>query len=557
MQIMNSSTCDTSVIFSGGGPGGGATVAINGSPLVPSPFLSLSVEKYKMGDATIGGVLKLTLNGTVTGDSFNDVAAGIKNILGMAELAECVSVVIECNETLIDGYGRILSVSSNEGNQPTWVNMAPYTMEIELYTNSVTGSGRIIIPDNITGNSSDTELLMLKNISENFSYSINEDTLNWGDIACSGLSTNFGNRHIKLNFSINVAGIRGCGSGNAEFIFGLAAAESYLKSRLESLTMLDLSTQQDAPTLEIISANSEYLGGDSYLDFRTIAINPIENSIEVNGEIIYRPSGCTPSNVFSTLSVEQQLSVDGETMIISGNIVGLVNNIYDDIIHMNTDEWSSCAYSTKIENAELFLPYINNEQVLKDIVDCYKSADGYLKDTCEYNGSFNDDCSTPVTPITMPDPELCSFRLTNSSIGRNISNGEINFTFTLSNMANCEVLGAKKVNVEITHDMPHDNIVEIIIPGRGSKGVLVQNLCCNSAEKVDLSVDATLNRKTCNFTIKQQTIDQLRQCAIKALEDLSATTGFDVSCWFKTNDQESIGNTTYKLSRTYIKPSCP
>jgi hypothetical protein len=348
----------------------------------------------------------------------------------------------------------------------------------------------------------------------------------------------------------------------------LAAAEKYLQTRLTDLTsnppgaksLFDIENFNDPPDDEILGAFNEYIGGDSFLDFRNIEINPIDNSINISGEIIYRPSGCLNPEVFTTLNVEHNITVDEETITISGNIIGLVDNNFDEIIQLNPNDFTDCEFSTRINNAESFLNKINVPEELINIANCYAKKEpypkGYIEDECPFSSGSGVCEVTPTSP-TEPPVELCDMRIINSQIGRNISNGEINFSFTLSNSPSCEVLGTTRLDVNITHDKPHDNIVEIIIPGRGSKGPLIQNLCCNSAEKYDLSIDATLNRKSCSFDIKKGVIDQLRKCADKKLQDLVTDQDIDISCWFKTNDIETIGNTSYKLSRTYVKPSCP
>jgi len=66
--IQGESHCETSVMFPQGIPANaGAEVTINGTQLVPSPFINIVVEKYYMGDYVIGGVWKITLNGTIVG----------------------------------------------------------------------------------------------------------------------------------------------------------------------------------------------------------------------------------------------------------------------------------------------------------------------------------------------------------------------------------------------------------------------------------------------------------------------------------------------------------
>ena len=219
-SIMAVSNCDVSTIFNGGAPNNaGASVVIGGKQLIPSPFINLSLEKYKIGDLTIGGVLKLTLNGNVVGSSFDEVVTtgaggvtGLKDILQIGQYKECVDVEIKCTETMIKGYGRVTGLSINEGNMPTWVNMAPYTIEIDLYSNDIglSNGERPAYPGQIEQSSSTLNGLMLNSVSEQFSLSINDDTFNWagGDYPTQMPDWpdfgGWGNRHIKVSFSISV-----------------------------------------------------------------------------------------------------------------------------------------------------------------------------------------------------------------------------------------------------------------------------------------------------------------------------------------------------------------
>lgn len=593
--LNNNSNCDVSTIFAGGGPpDAGAMVKIGGKQLIPSPFINISLEKYKVGELTIGGVLKVTLNGTVTGSSFNEVvttgaggATGLKDILQIGHHRECVYVEVKCNDSIVKGYGRVTSLNISEGNMPTWVNMAPYTIEIDLYTNDIGLSGTPTLkppaPGQIeTFGSSSTILdnLMLRSISESFSISINEETFNFVDgtypIPMSAW-TNFGgwgNRHIKVNFNISAAGIRALnctGGSETSFDYGLDAAELYIRDRINKLRDMDVAGVFSPPTTELTNAFTEFRNGKRFLDFRTIEVNPLEDSLSLSGEIIYRPSGCKSDiedNVFTVLNVEQSLDSEGETITLSGNIQGLVDNSYDKVIKMATlpTNWSitNCSsYQGKILNAERFLKEFAKLDNLTSIANYYyyngayldDPADpGYLKDNCSSSAQQDEPCISPsVSPSSSSGPTLCALRLTSSQITRNLPEGEISFTFVLSNKANCNVLGARKVDVEVTHDIPHDNIVEILIPGRGDKGVITQNLCCKSVEKYDASINITLNRNNCNQSLSEAKLDDLRKCAEDILKD---KLGNKVDCWFITNYQETDGNNSYRLSKTYVKPSC-
>lgn len=584
---MLNSACDVSPIFTGGGPTGvGASVIVGGKQLVPSPFLNINLEKYKAGDLTIGGILKVTLNGTVVGSCFSEVVTngangtrtGLKDILELGQYRECVYVEISCSQHIIKGYGRITSISIPEGNMPTWVNMAPYTIDIDLYTNDIgLPSGiRPAFPGKVEASGSGTSILndlMLNSLSEQFTLSINDETFNWagsGTSPMSGIMSpdvfhGWGSRHVKANFSITVGGIRGLtecnqsgspspiyGSGTTTGLrYGLDAAETYIINRLDSLKSLSGINVFD-PASKLSPILLEYSNGLSFLDFRNIDINPIENTISVNGEIIYRPSGCgiIEGKVFSTLNIEDSVDSEGETITLNGSIQGLVNSQYTDIIKVA--EYTNCDFSEKISNANSFLTLVNKPENWQSIANFYKSSQGYLTDNCPFStvsGSCSGVAASGVSGT------LCDFRLTNSQISRNLSAGEISFTFTLSNKPNCNILGTYKTDVEISHDMPKDNIVEFIIPGRGN--TLIQNLCCQSPEKYDISISTSVNKNNCNFSMPSGTITQLRSCASGVLNNLMNENGLNFNCWFKTNDQETIGNNTYRLSRSYVKPSCP
>lgn len=574
ISTMATSNCETSTIFAGGGPDiGGAEVKVGDTTLVPSPFINLAIEKFKMGDLTIGGILKLTLNGSVTGSSFNEVVAGaagrtgIEAILALGKIKGCVHVMVQCSNQLINGYGRIISVSVPEGNNPTWVNIAPYSIEIEIYTNKGT---RVVEPDKIASADS-LSTLMLRNLSEQFSLSINEDAFNWGitTSADSGSGSGYGNRHLKLSFSMSGTGIRGlsaCTGGSAEttYKYGLEAVEIYMLARIDKLRKMDIADILNAPALK--TELQAYIAGTSLLEFRNIEINAVELSMTLTGDLIIRPSSCNHPNVFNSLTIEQSIDPEGENITLSGDIQGLIDTKFanNQLIKMTPDKFSDCVINEKMTNANTYLASFATLMNLTTIANLYyadtfdknlggTTTGGYLKDTCPLSAT-TETCGTSSSSSTA----TCPLRLINSQISRNISQGNITFNFVLSNRANCSVVGAKKIDIDITHDRPRDNIVEILIPGRGAKGVVTQNLCCKSADRYDISVNATLNSGACSFSQQASTISELRDCATKALAKLRTDNPeIDVSCWFLTNDQETIGNTTYKLNQSYTKPSCP
>ena len=58
----------------------------------------------------------------------------------------------------------------------------------------------------------------------------------------------------------------------------------------------------------------------------------------------------------------------------------------------------------------------------------------------------------------------------------------------------------------------------------------------------------------CNFK-GTGTMTGVKACVDSMLTDLEIEQA--VNCWFIIDNQESQGNSSYKVNRQYIKPSCP
>lgn len=536
----NTSICETSNIFTGGGPGDqGALVEINGLQFIPSPFINITLEKYKMDNIVIGGVMNIALNGVVVDSNFTAVTSELLSILNQGGGSNCVNVKINCGGTFIDGYGRIVSVDIAEGQQPTWVNIAPYTIQIELYENN---GNPVVAPDSSVGFPAD---LALSNFEESFSINIIEDTFNWGVITGGPASIDgVGNRRVEVNFNITAAGINGCSDGS--LTYGLAAAESVIASRIDNLSSGDIDSLNSFQTANLDSDISAYLGL-SYMDLRNVTINTMSNSISVDGSIVYKPTGCAFPDVYTSLSVNENVDTEGTDITIEGSITGLVNMIYTNIIADQSGKTYDCDINEKMSAAESFLSVINDDTILKTIAASHTGRI-YILDTC-----ITSDGSSPcgsILPYSSPD--LCDFRIVSTSIDRQYSDGIINFNFVLSNKNNCNIPGANKVDVEVTTDRPHDNIVEILIPGRGDAGPIIQNLCCKSSRKITYSLTATLNTTKCAWN-NTETIASVRACAEAILNQYKQDN--DTTCWFVVNDQETTGNNTYRLLQEFVEPT--
>ena len=551
----------------------GAVVTVNGNQLVPSPFVNLNLEKNISDDIIIGGLLRVQLNGMSVGGGFDEVAAtgvtSIKEILELSATSDCVNVVIQCGQQFINGSGKIISASASEGSQPSWVNMAPYTIEIELYTNNITGKPYVEPENPEVSEDPDLKNLMLKNITENFSISIDEDSFDFGVVAGCNVNTacGVGRRHVKVSFNISATGIKGgldeCGEPEAsvspQYKYGLDAAETYITKKIDKLKTMDLSTLKNKPN-DLVSVFTEYTAGKSYLDFRSLEVDPRSGTINVNGDIIYRPPGCE-EDVFTQITVDENLDIEGNKITVSGTITGLVDIDYTKIIRAAKYLETPCTFNEKITVANAYFNKIKNENTIKSIALAHQTKPVII-DSCSTDGEENDPLAScfPSEPSTTP--ELCDFRLTSSKVSRAYAEGKIDFSFILSNKNDaCSIPGVSNLEIEATHDIPRDNIVEILVPGRGDKGVLTQNLCVLSSEKWSFGVNLSLEKQGCKLTPKK-TAAELRNCSKILLDQFIADLGegedaVDVSCWFVTDNQETIGRSSYRYNIQYTKPSCP
>lgn len=548
-------------------PNGGATVNVNGTNLVPSPFVNITLEKNIVDDTVIGGLARVQLNGTIVEDNFPTVLGKVKSILSLSKTSECINLSIACGGQSFGGSGKIVSASISEGNQPTWTRIAPYSIEIELYTDL--DGNRFVTPEKPGNPSSSSEPdisdLMLSDLSEQFTISIDEDSFNWGKVSGSTMGENVGRKHVKVGFSISAKGQTGgeecpTESPDPNLLYGLKAVEQYMLRRLDRLKNMDIAGIKNPPDAEITNALDEYTGS-SFLDFRTLEVNPINNSMSLSGDIIYRPAGCQ-QDVFTTVTVEESVDKDGSQITISGNVIGLVDSDYQKLIYNGIYlGGASCNTDIKMGKAESFFNVFKNEDNLKSIALAHYGKP-YIIDNCDIGNSENNPLSScfPEESIS-PTPDICELRLISSQISRDYPEGQINFTFVFTNkQESCSIAGVSNLEIEATHDIPRDNIIEILTPNRGNKGVLTQNLCTLSADKWTFSINMTLRNNKCKLTTDKKPGD-LRGCALglldKFITDNNIVPNPKTSCWFITDNQEVLGRNTYRYTIQYTKPSCP
>ena len=512
-------------------PSGGATVSVGGASLSPTPFVSLSKDQYKIGELVVGGVLRVSLNGTVVGQSFSEVSSGIKTVLdSVGEVGDCVNVVINCSgSSLVNGYGVVSGVSIEEGPDPTWVNISKYSIEIELYENN----GTLVVKPNTSAGDYVTNGEIIKDMSESLSLNVDNDSFHTDD--AGGIKS--GKAHAKYTFSINATGAAvGCKSSLSAKT-GIEAAEEVCNRRISNIANGTVTTSLGTPS-RVSSALSSYHGGNQYMHIRSLDADPIGGSLSVSGDIILRPSGHPYPNAFIDISVDSRTDATqiGRVVTISGNVEGLYAHDFTSLI---TNGSFHSMGGDRLSNAESV--YNNITSSFPGLAQQY--LEGIITDTTDCtDGGLLGICSDIITP------EECNLRETNKNITRNFGQGTVSFSHEYSTAKNCSIPGAAKVETEVTRNYPTDVFAEFTIPFRGE--AFIQDLQTKTKETLSINVNITVEDTGCN----ERDLETQSGCARSQATSILSAQG--ASSWYKTGDSVSKTNTgSLRLTLEYTKPT--
>lgn len=539
-------------------------ISFNDVQLDPRPFVSISAERYTMGDFTVGGVLNLTLNGVVYGTGFGDTSKKIRDLLiATGHHGGCVSGInLSCGDHRIisSGIGYVKNITFNEGDQKNWMNIAPYTMEMIIYKDA---SGLFFEPSEFVknmyelGSAVDTSGIIIKNISESVSIDIQEASTQTyfptGNSTSSyipeQLKNYWSNAHIPIKFDIQVETVPMCNDRGSS----LRAADSIIRKRLEKICKLDTDTFNG---INIVPTG--YNASVGYFNFRNVKIDPITSSITVNGEYIIRPSGTEEKfpDVLVTLDTTAESNLDnGErTISLNGNIRALTKLKFSDSILLS---YQNTEVSTD--------PIETAETALKDIVENYASGivvhlhnkNALIKFQNPNYGDFagrflvSGDGGGPIDGYQGYSSEDAGdkYRLISKSFKRNYIDKSISFTLNYSSKNRCKIPNALWAEVSIDHELPSRRLVEHVVPGRGYP--VTQDILCDTLDSFTITINAQYE--------PTRNIHKLISENRTHILTLIRTTAESLKCnnWMKVSDNETISdNGSYRRVAKFTRPSC-
>lgn len=516
-----------------------AVVSINGVSLIPAPFVSLSIEQYRAGDLIIGGALNVSLNGTVYDAEAGGFASISNKVLGLLENigqeGDCVNIVIDCGGiSLVNGYGTITALDIQEGPDPTWTQLVPYGVNLQLYVNNQ----ELVVKPNGQASEYVTTNEIIKDLSETINISHDNDSHMVDGI--NGLIV--GRSHVKYNFQISATGgAVGCKDKFSQKT-GIEAAEDVVQRRIAALRDGDIKTGL-AATNYIDSDLSYYHNGSKYTEIRNLNVDPISGSVSVTGDLILRPTNITHPYAFVEISVEHSSDVTkiGSDITINGNIEGLPTPKFNSATLIRENDFHP-ATKDKMTHAETAY-----QDIIGGLTGIALSVLDKTRDTTSCTeGSLLDICKYQLTGL-----ECDTVRINNLTVTRNFGQGTISFSGILSDAKNCNIPGAAKTEIEVSRNYPTDAFAEFTIPFRGAP--LTQNLGTTTKETIAVSAKITLGDTGCNDLTNNPIMDQIISCGLATAEGVANNEG--ASGWYLTSKSINRSNTgDVNISLEYTRP---
>ena len=558
-----------------------SSVSVGTLNLEPIPFVSIAREEYKAGPHTIGGVLNVSLEGFVFGTGFKETSSGVQTIQNVANDYSkggfITGINVKCGDTYIvrDGIGTVEALTFDQGPQRNWMNVIPYTMELQVHE---TGSDGGNFAPVVTPYSGTSDTFGIWNGAGGTTRGINDlsetFTINFDDNAYYHPldGSKYNNKHIRLEFDISAGGATSLSAYNTNY--GLKGINQLLVSRVTGLALGGLNSilmDKSGHAFNIADADADGdSGSNSFspsgkLSNLSYTIDELNNTASVQGEIVYFPAD-NDTNATLTMDMDHNNNIEGadKSFTINGSIQGYadrVNSDGDDIfsIYQNIG-------STAMDNAETALTNIlgSSFQVPQDLIN---GATGNLNMSNNngigelgFNGAFGApqlsmNVGVGYAPAGSNLAHVASennlFRLISKNIKRNYDNHSIDFSLNYSNKR-FKIPGALWAEINVDHQIPARRLVEHVVPGRGYP--ITQDINCTNLETFTLTLTAQLE-PTGDATVFKNSSSAGAGQAHMAL--LAHATGLGCNLWALTQDNESFGNNgTYRRTFEFTKTSC-
>lgn len=477
-----------------------SAIMLNGKPIIPAPYVNSNYEYVKSGQYTIGGVLNVTLDGTIVGE---DIANQIIEISTLSSNTNCVSLTIGCEGSadFLTGAGRITNVSVNVSDDSPFT--ATYSITVSLET--VNGAPAV---------EPDPEFLTKFGLSGGLYIKAYEEQVGIdGDATVVGYYDNILNiskSFIKATGNISITSSTTAICGDPSFN-GIEQSIGLLKRRFAALTSFSFS-ESGHPL-------SQYSGWSKWLDSKSITIDDA-GTVSCSFDIYLTLGGCTPIARIDVKTEDKLDHTRGKipNRSISGTINGLSSSTQGLLDHKtNSNERLGNAYAA-YGALEAFI--ING---------------GWPGDVVQLSGEEGD-CTQPECP---PVPPSEYYQRLSSNINVSKVAGEITFSAEFGPTAGCE-LSNFDIDTTVEEEFPVVRYREFIIPN--SPRPVIQYLGDTPARA---TITAQGSIRDCDITKKQQLIACVKSAFDKAAAPYLA--------WLKISEQTTETKYSYKITASFIR----
>lgn len=494
------------------------SIILNGKSLRPAPFVSTTYEYTKYNTYTIGGLLIVTLSGTLVG---KDIVAQIEEINSLQSNSDCVSLTIGCADTggtdFLDGAGRIRSVDVNYDNQPF---VASYTMVVQIET---IGGQPAVKPDDgfaiSLGISPAVVPKFLLDYSENITIDGNADLICSHD---TGMAISKANIKGGGSIRLKVPGRYICGYPSYN---PTAEIEAFLKARSQAMIN----------GLGVINPLINYVSWNKWLDTKSLEIGN-------NGDASWRfdlymvPAGGFTPIALVDASTNDKLDqrTNKKTRNISGSIKGLsLATIGDHLGHKaNSNE--------RISNAD---------SVFQNLDTAFLKYGTWPGANCPILTS-DENCPPPPNVCVYTPLPVC-YQRSSHSITRSVINGEISFNMEFMDIDSCKP-NDFTLDITIDESYPANSVNEIIIPNRTLKGYhsyprsIIQTIY-TTPRKATITIRATI------IGCDQSRFSDMVLTVCCKLNEIVNSEFPAAAGWFFKDQKENIGTYSYSVTHERVK----
>lgn len=486
------------------------SVFVNNKSLRPAPYITTSYEYNRSGEYIIGGLLILTLSGTIIGEN---IASEIAELSELQTITNCVSVKVGCagSTDFLDGSGRIRSVTINPSDQPY---LASYSIQLAL--EYLDGKPAVQPDDEFLRqnclSSTSSNIAFLQNYSESLSVS------GQGDVITSVDNTlRVSKSYIKASGKISVTSFAREICGVPDYN-GTNNSLSIIKERANSLLSMN-SCVSNSPL-------SQFSSWNKWIDTQSL-------TIDTNGTVVwsfdmYMSKGNAQPQAWIDITTERTeyraafigsgLSAKAPTTKISGTIKGLSAST-SGFLETNSD-------SDRMTNAETAYNFLNNSII---------------------NGLWSTDVATitgggscTLDPCEVQEEQTCRQRIS-SNVRKSMVSGEISFSAEYGPINACKPVGVSSIELTVEDQMQAARYVEHIIPNGGSASVIQIG---DTPRKVTITARGTLQGcDTNNMSI-------VRGCVIQTI---GAERGRYAGSWLLIDQKITDGLYAYSISETYLE----